>query len=722
MASNEVEVLDPTATVENLSETASDSTLNRRNFMAALGAVGAAAAGIGLLSLGHEADAQQTSQGGYQQTDILNFLLNIKYLKATFYAWITTGADIPTPLLNGSGLIQSVPGETLTSLGYTYHPGAFNLLTSFPAITKPISDMLSEMYYDEIQQLTDLSNQILQLGSTPIARPPLNIQGNQQSTTQGIGLIFTPATSVTITFSITQNLIIGIARLLEDLSTTAFAYASQYLSGSALAVATQSLASDGFHSGAIRLASIQLGIPYLPTQRSAPSYNSSNTLSSANFAGSLVAGSNVVYGIPTTSVMTGNTFPAVGQVVTGTGIPVNTVVTAYTATNAVTQVTAGGVLVKGSPNISLINLSSSLLGQPADTSTDASGLGIVGTTIGASTYYGQPVNGTNLPVGAFVTGVTAPTSSTPGVITLGVYSGSGTVVPAAASATTTVSASGIITINTPTITNLSTITGILPGQPITWQAAPTGAQTSVGTITTPGTFVYSVNSTLGTVTMGTGASSTPGATPLNATASSLLSFQGTISGSNLNTIAVTTTTSGLYAGQPITGPNIPVSPQTTILAVGSNSVLLSQPATSAVTTAGLFTSGTINTFSVYTTETLTIGTGSVTLSNNATVSSLNNFITVNTADAYDVQPFDLGSAAAAAAGPTAQPGTTPPVYQGFFNTAPAGGTGTTPAGFAFARSFSQVLQILFNKSTSLTSQATSGSYFPSGVNGTINGV
>jgi hypothetical protein len=60
--------------------------------------------------------------------------------------------------------------------------------------------------------------------------------------------------------------------------------------------------------------------------------------------------------------------------------------------------------------------------------------------------------------------------------------------------------------------------------------------------------------------------------------------------------------------------------------------------------------------------------------------------------------------------------------QGFFNTAGTGASNGTQAGFAFARTFSQVLQILYNKSTSLKSQATSGGFFPSGVNGNITGV
>ena len=403
-----------------------------------------------------------------------------------------------------------------------------------------------------------------------------------------------------------------------------------------------------------------------------------------------------------------------------------------------------------------------------------------------------------MPVGAFITGVSSPTGTTPGVITIGQYSGSGTVIPAAASASTiTPNITGIITAGSPIITNLSALAGILPGQPITWQAAPTGAQASVGSLPT-NTVVYSVNPALGQVTMGTAASFVSGATTVNATNSSVVPFQGTISAGSLNTITVSGSTSAFFPGQIVTGPGLPTSspyatikavgtssillsqnasataptgtvtisgtisagslntitttsstsglvpgqiiaggnatgsivssPATVITAVGTNTITLSQNASAAITPAVPFTvsqtfyTGTTNTFTVATTETITIGTGSVTLSNNATVSSLNYFVTANTADAYDVQPVDLGSAAAAVAGPTALPGTTPSVYQGFFNTAPTGGVGTTPAGFAFARSFSQVLQVLFNKSTSLTSEATSGTFFPSGVGGTINGV
>jgi len=59
-----------------------------------------------------------------------------------------------------------------------------------------------------------------------------------------------------------------------------------------------------------------------------------------------------------------------------------------------------------------------------------------------------------------------------------------------------------------------------------------------------------------------------------------------------------------------------------------------------------------------------------------------------------------------------------PVYQAFFNTA-GGGTSSasTPPGFAFARTFSQVLAVLYN---SAAIQTFEGGFYPVGVSGNIN--
>jgi hypothetical protein len=81
-------------------------------------------------------------------------------------------------------------------------------------------------------------------------------------------------------------------------------------------------------------------------------------------------------------------------------------------------------------------------------------------------------------------------------------------------------------------------------------------------------------------------------------------------------------------------------------------------------------------------------------------------------------PFDPGTAALAAAGPVIDPTSTPAVYQGFFATPGShNASSTTPAGFAYARTFSQVLAVLYaNNATSIYE----GGFFPIGVAGNIN--
>jgi hypothetical protein len=60
------------------------------------------------------------------------------------------------------------------------------------------------------------------------------------------------------------------------------------------------------------------------------------------------------------------------------------------------------------------------------------------------------------------------------------------------------------------------------------------------------------------------------------------------------------------------------------------------------------------------------------------------------------------------------------VNQGFFNTAGASSSnGANPPGFAFARTFSQVLAVLYANSTPATNK---GGFFSVGVGGKINEV
>ena len=57
--------------------------------------------------------AQQPTPNGFAQIDVLNFLLNVKYLKATFYSYVTQGADLPgsSYATLGSGQVYNAPGK-----------------------------------------------------------------------------------------------------------------------------------------------------------------------------------------------------------------------------------------------------------------------------------------------------------------------------------------------------------------------------------------------------------------------------------------------------------------------------------------------------------------------------------------------------------------------------------------------------------------------------------
>lgn len=83
-------------------------------------------------------------------------------------------------------------------------------------------------------------------------------------------------------------------------------------------------------------------------------------------------------------------------------------------------------------------------------------------------------------------------------------------------------------------------------------------------------------------------------------------------------------------------------------------------------------------------------------------------------DGYDIIPADPGTTALALAGPTQSKG-------GFFGTQASGTTGQTGSynGFAFTRTTSQVLAIVYGSATSGTAK---GGFFPSGVNGNIKTV
>ena len=114
MASTEIENFDPTATVDNINKIAADRALNRRRFLSTLGMASAAAGATALMSGCTNASTSNVAvnTSGVAQTNILNFVLNLQYLEATFYSYLTTGTDISSATgvnLSNSGAITGAP-------------------------------------------------------------------------------------------------------------------------------------------------------------------------------------------------------------------------------------------------------------------------------------------------------------------------------------------------------------------------------------------------------------------------------------------------------------------------------------------------------------------------------------------------------------------------------------------------------------------------------------
>ena len=552
-SSNDIEVLDPTATVEKLKNIVSKVALNRRHFMAALGAAGIAAGTR--LGSGPVARAQQPTPNGFAQIDVINFLLNIKYLKATFYSYVTTGADLP-----GSSYVTLASGQVYNAPGKITFSG-----TNAAQIT----DMFNEMYYDELNQLIDLRNF---LGVAAVPRTTMNLLGNSVANATYV----TPSGTVISTGAQA----IGQARMLEDVSVSAFAGALSYLTGTNLSLATQILAVDGCHAAALRLATIQTGAAYQGTLYQslfqAATTNGSNTVyamlaSTAAVVGDIITAPGLIPAgavitaitpsasktptgvvINTSKVITGVSSIAglaVGQPITGTGIPANTYIaapapsgTTINISNAVTAtptaITPTGYITAGSTSITGVSSVSGLtVGQPITSSTTA----VVGQVLGV------------IPSGTTITAASGTT------ITMS----------QAATATGSVTITGIVTSGSKTLTPVSSTAGLATGQVINGAGIPSGT-----TISTIGT----------TVTLSA-----------NATATSpfptQITFNGIVTSGSPN-ITLASSIAGLAAGQPLTGANI--TPGTTILSAPSGTtVVMSQnpTASSTVTPTGTVTSG-----------------------------------------------------------------------------------------------------------------------------------
>ena len=199
--------------------------LNRRGFLSGmLGAAALATAGVG------ELHAQAVPI-----TDVLNFALNLEYLEANFYLYVSTGAGLSTSLSGGGPAVQGAPGKL--------------------ALDANTLAVVQALVIDETEHIADLRSAVTSLGGTPIAQPLINLAANGAVTTQAQ--------------------FIAAARQFTALGGSAYIGSAQLLvsNPSILTTASQILGAEGQHAGVLNYLAVSQGVtsPAIDAQDVPPS-------------------------------------------------------------------------------------------------------------------------------------------------------------------------------------------------------------------------------------------------------------------------------------------------------------------------------------------------------------------------------------------------------------------------------------------------------------------
>jgi hypothetical protein len=199
--------------------------MNRRNFLAGVGAAGAATA---LAGCGGTSQAAPPSTS-YTDTDILNFALNLEYLEAEFYLRAATG----------SGLSSADTGSS---------PGTVTGGAQVTGLTTAQQNILNEIAYDEQAHVRFLRSA---LGSAAVVRPTIDLTNsfNALASAAGIGSTFNP-------FGSFNAFLVG-AFVFEDVGVTAYSGAAPLISSAGitagyLAAAAGILAVEAYHAAYVR--------------------------------------------------------------------------------------------------------------------------------------------------------------------------------------------------------------------------------------------------------------------------------------------------------------------------------------------------------------------------------------------------------------------------------------------------------------------------------------
>lgn len=216
--------------MDQLNELRTRRSLNRRSFLATLGAAGAATAIAGCGSDNTQVTTPPPTTTAFTDADILNFALNLEYLEAEFYLRGATGSGLASAD-TGSGAGAVTGGSKVSG-----------------SLSTAQQNILNEIAYDEQQHVRFLRTA---LGSAAVARPAIDLTAsfNALASAAGIGSTFNP-------FNDFDSFMVG-AFIFEDVGVTAYSGAATLISATGISSGILNAAAgiqavEAYHAAYVR--------------------------------------------------------------------------------------------------------------------------------------------------------------------------------------------------------------------------------------------------------------------------------------------------------------------------------------------------------------------------------------------------------------------------------------------------------------------------------------